>query len=424
MDPHFPLRHRPDPSRSAPTGPAPLDGPEPPGHRSSRHHMLLRVAVVVVAHLFAAGLVVLGPGAASPAAGGTAVDLTRDEQAQLDLVNRYRRRQGASPLVVDARAQADARAWARHLGDQGRVAHDPELGADCAAASESCSAWAENVGSAGSHQRVFELFVDSEGHARNLRLDAGPGEDHYRVGIGVHRTGRQVTVVHRFYRCDCDNDALARRLNQQRAEHLALGAAWHEDFLGRSGDESSVDALAAPLAYGVDRRSVVVGLAYSDAWVGALVDRLYRTTFGRSADADGLRFWTRQVRDGGSTADVAASFFASDEYHARVGGTDRAWVRALYEELLDREADPGGVDHWVAERHRIGRFAVARVLHQSVESRRRRVLELYQQLLGRRPDAAGLSHWVGRLAHRDDVTLAIELGACEEYRARAVERAG
>ncbi len=361
---------------------------------------------------------------AHPAAAATAVQLTTDESAQLSLINEHRRRNGLPALVVDARAQSDARDWARRLGQAGTIAHDPGLEADCDAASSTCSGWAENVGVAASAAEVFDRFVASPPHEHNLRLSSAAGQDPYRVGIGVYRAGGSVYVVHRFIRCDCHNDALAGWMNEARQGSLAFASALYHDFLDRSATTAGLDTVAAPILYGLSRRDAVWSLAYSDAWIGALVDRYYVSTLGRHADDAGKRFWIGAIGAGESPAEVAAEFFASDEHYARVGGTDRDWIADLYQQLLGRRVERSGLDYWLDALHRSSRRDVAVVLYQSVESRQRRVRGLYELLLGRQPDGAGLDFWTGQLADGQDVRLAVELASCDEYVQRARQRFG
>lgn len=359
-----------------------------------------------------------------PAAAATSVQLTTEEAEQVALINDHRRANGLPALSVDARVQSDAREWARRLGDAGTISHDPGLGADCQAASDTCSAWAENVGVSGSARRVFELFVASPAHERNLRVTSGPGEDPYRLGVGVFHAGANVYVVHRFFRCDCHNDTLAAWMNAARAGALDFAAALYRDFLNRSGTTAELDTVAAPILYGVSRRATVVGLAYSDAWVGALVDRYYLTTLGRRADDSGRSYWIDAIRRGEPPAQVAAEFFASDEYYQRTGGTDRDWIADLYQALLGRRVDRSGLDYWLGVLHRSSRHEVAVSLYQSLESRQRRVRGLYDLLLGRQPDGSGLRYWADQLADGQDVRLAIELASSDEYVQRAEQRFG
>lgn len=384
----------------------------------ARRGLAAALATLVLAPLLAVAAAVATPieaGAATPVA------LTVDEQSHLDLLNRYRTDRGLPTLAVDARVQADARQWARAMRDAGTLAHDPTLRDDCFAASASCSGWAENVGQAGDHGGVFQAFASSAGHARNMAGSA----PNLHVGIAVLRDGSRTWVVQRFMRCDCRNDALADQMNRDRTHALAFARGLHEDFLGTAGSAASLDVVAAPLAYGIDRRALVQGLAYSDAWVGAMVDRFYRSTLGRTPDADGRWFWVNMIRSGTSPAQVAAQFYASAEYYRSVGGTARDWIQALYVELLGRSGDGAGVDHWV-QRLQAGtpRHAVAVEFYQSVESRNVRVRALYDLLLDRQPDSEGLIHWIFRLADGQDVRLAVDLAGSTEYLYRAIQRFG
>jgi hypothetical protein len=167
------------------------------------------------------------------------------------------------------------------------------------------------------------------------------------------------------------------------------------------------------------------GCRATDAWVQALIDGFYRSTLEREGDAGGKAHWTSVIRGGRTPASVAAHFYASDEYHQRVGGTDRAWIADLYDELLLRTADEAGPGYWVdqlvagAPRHR-----VALAFYQSLESRLTRVSGLYDSLLGRAPDPCGRSHWAQVLADGHDLRLATFLASSGEYLGRATTRFG
>lgn len=82
--------------------------------------------------------------------------------------------------------------------------------------------------------------------------------------------------------------------------------------------------------------------------VRLFVDRLYRETLGREADAEGEDEWTARLLSGGSTgADVAFGFIFSDE--CRELTSDNAdFVQVLYKAMLGREADEGGLSYWTS----------------------------------------------------------------------------
>lgn len=388
----------------------------PPSGPARARRLAGVLAIALLAPLLGTASALTSPSAAEAA---TAVQLTVEEQAHLDLLNRYRSERGLPTLEVDARIQADARQWATTLARSGRLAHDPGLRDDCFAASSTCSGWSENVGQAGDHAQVFELFTRSPSHAANMATNPGTT---VRAGIAVFRTGGTTWVVQRFMGCECENDGLALELNQQREDALAFARALHADFLATGGTAASLDSVAAPLAYGVSRRDVTERLAYSDAWVGAMVDRFYRSTLGRAPDADGRAYWVQRIRSGQSPAEVAAHFFASEEYFRSTGGSADAWVRDLYRQLLGRTGDAEGVAHWVDRVRRSGREPVAVEFYQSVESRGVRVDDLYELLLARKPDDRGFLYWIFRLADGQDVRLAVDLATSEEYLGRAIQR--
>ena len=80
----------------------------------------------------------------------------------------------------------------------------------------------------------------------------------------------------------------------------------------------------------------------------SFVKRLYELCLGRTADPEGLRFWTNSLQNGSrSGAQVAAGFFASEEYKGRGHGNEQ-FVDALYAVLLDRTPDSGGRATWLS----------------------------------------------------------------------------
>lgn len=197
------------------------------------------------------------------------------------------------------------------------------------------------------------------------------------------------------------------------------------DFLDRSASAGEVSRWSDVLLAGGSRSTVTSAYAGSDEWIGALVDDLYQTTLGRLPDPAGRTNWINVLRGGTPAAEVAARFYASDEYFNRVGGTNGDWVRAMYQAVLHRSPDPTGFASWVDALARgTGRTTVARGFMWSVESRTDRVVALYQALLGRGPDPTGLATWTRRLLDGHDVNLASTLATSQEYFNRAGARFG
>lgn len=183
---------------------------------------------------------------------------------------------------------------------------------------------------------------------------------------------------------------------------------------------------AALDAGSTSRRAVVTALANSEERVTVVVQRLYLNTLGRQGDAGGARYWEGQIRSGKrSVAQVAAQFYASNEYYAHLGGgTDASWVTDLYVKLLHRTPDSSGLSYWVSQTHAHGRVHVAGLMFQSLESRKARVTALYEELLEREPDSGGRDFWAAKILTQGDIVLAIELTSSTEFLRDAVLRAG
>ncbi len=85
---------------------------------------------------------------------------------------------------------------------------------------------------------------------------------------------------------------------------------------------------------------------YSDS-----VSRLYRASFGRQSDADGFEFWFVQYQQAAWSLPAMADYFAaSPEFIATYGALDnRAFVERLYQNVLGRSGDLGGIDFWTEQ---------------------------------------------------------------------------
>lgn len=205
--------------------------------------------------------------------------------------------------------------------------------------------------------------------------------------------------------------------------------AGYQDFLFRSPTAAErVTARAAlggsAVATAKQRADFVTGLANSDQYLGAIVQKMYRDTLGRNGDQGGIAYWTNQLRTGRrSVAQVAGEFYASNEYFQGYGGGDvDRWIGDLYRKLLLRTADRGGLEHWRLVAYRSGRTAVSTPMFQSNESARTRVNNVYLALLGRPGETAGIAFWAPKVVKDGDVVLAVNLGGSNEYLTRAKRR--
>ncbi|MEL7208900.1 MAG: SpoIID/LytB domain-containing protein, partial [Actinomycetota bacterium] len=114
---------------------------------------------------------------------------------------------------------------------------------------------------------------------------------------------------------------------------------------GRAATNAELVAWQGPVGAG-QRSALTQPLARDRHFTGLLIDDLYRASFDRPADAAGRAHWRSAVADGLGIESLGVLFLGSDECYARSGGTDRAYVAALYRSVLDREPDRAGLDYW------------------------------------------------------------------------------
>lgn len=92
-------------------------------------------------------------------------------------------------------------------------------------------------------------------------------------------------------------------------------------------------------------------------------------------------------------------------------------IRRLYRELLSREPDAEGLNHWY--RSGLSELQLRQAFVQSGEYRRKVITGYYRELLGRDPDAPGLDNWVNSGLPLDRVRLGFLRS--EEYLLRRTE---
>ncbi|MGF1552714.1 MAG: DUF4214 domain-containing protein [Paracoccaceae bacterium] len=82
-----------------------------------------------------------------------------------------------------------------------------------------------------------------------------------------------------------------------------------------------------------------------------LAYRLYAATFARTPDEAGLRFWVNELEEGFGEDATATAFAESEEFAENFGAEgeveDDAFIDALYQNVLGREADAEGRAFWL-----------------------------------------------------------------------------
>lgn len=131
---------------------------------------------------------------------------------------------------------------------------------------------------------------------------------------------------------------------------------------------------------------------------GWYIKAVYADLLDREADTNGLVYWVEKLWATGDRSAVARSLTSSNEYRSRI-------VKAAYLTYLERAADPSGLAYWVAK---LGAGTQIETVEASLlgsnEAYRRAgstvdgfVTYAFAKVLDREPDASGGSYWVARL---------------------------
>jgi hypothetical protein len=206
------------------------------------------------------------------------------------------------------------------------------------------------------------------------------------------------------------NDAYARRHNPWSdfifTQYEQFVTAVYHDVLNRLPDPSGLQFWSQsietqliasnppPLANVIS--AVAFTFAHSpEYYANFVIKPAYLSLLGRPADAPSLALAIQKMQNGLSDQALQASFVASDEFYAKAGGTNKAWIDAVYLKLLGRPADSSGETFWLGKlASGLTRSEVALLIANSAENDSLLIAADYQHYLGRAPDASGLAYYL------------------------------
>ena len=200
--------------------------------------------------------------------------------------------------------------------------------------------------------------------------------------------------------------------------------AVYQDFLGRRADAGGLAYWGGLLRAGtLSQSAFLTKLSRSPEYARIMVRRAYRTYLGREGETGGVAYWSRQLQQGLAVHELPISLMGSREFATRAGGTDGGFVDLVYQKVLGRAPSASEQAAKVARlQGGTSRLALARSVHASTESRRRRARTQYDLLLQRVPSRTEVDYWVAWLARRDDRQLAVTIAGSAEYLAAAARR--
>lgn len=176
------------------------------------------------------------------------------------------------------------------------------------------------------------------------------------------------------------------------------------DFAGRAPTSAELSTWRTQLTNGTVTpvRAVENANAFRNwAPTQSPVIRLFRAYFLRTPDIGGLNFWSARRRTGTPLDTVSQSFAGSSEFTNRYGSlSNRAYVQLVYQNVLGRPGDTGGVNYWTGQldQRRRNRGQVMTGFSESSEYTRKSqpavdAVNLFTGMLRRVPTSAELATW-------------------------------
>lgn len=177
------------------------------------------------------------------------------------------------------------------------------------------------------------------------------------------------------------------------------------ELMGRCPDAAGYRYWTDRLDAGASPQDIARQLGYSNEALGRQVDRAYRTILDRGPDAAGRAYWIGRLRTARSYTELLAFLGNSAEAFNLAGGTNTGFVTRIYDRLLHRAPDPGGLAHWVAQLDAgTSRGSLVRTIARLNEPLSVLVDDVYRSMLDRAPTAAERTAAVARLRRSGDLT--------------------
>ncbi|WP_369370815.1 N-acetylmuramoyl-L-alanine amidase [Promicromonospora sp. Populi] len=193
-------------------------------------------------------------------------------------------------------------------------------------------------------------------------------------------------------------DRAAEYAEQYVAEkYTNLVQAAYLDSLGREATAAEIAAWEYKVS--VQGAGVLAdGLENSDKYRTARIVSAYEGTLGYTPSSAQVSTHLTAIKNRTRTVDGIEPFLLGNPvYYSHVGGTDTAYVTALYLHILGRTPTAAQLDHWTTRLPTLGRPAVVKQLWDNPQAVRARVVATYQHYLGVTPTSAQVEVWVGRI---------------------------
>ena len=225
---------------------------------------------------------------------------------------------------------------------------------------------------------------------------------------------------------------LPKNLKADDAKIDAFIQRLYTNILGRAADQAGLEGWRNKLKNEGWSATQVAKFFYDSNEFKSLnvsdsvfLDKSYLTFLDRTADAGGKAFWLNEMQNSGKKREsIFYNFALSDEFKtlcATYGITPynnedgiKAFTVRFYNIILDREADPGGLDFWVGQLRdkKATGVDIAKFFFNSEEYKSKNpsdadfINAVYKTMFDRVADTEGFNYWLGLLnqgVSRDEI---------------------
>ena len=258
----------------------------------------------------------------------------------------------------------------------------------------------------GRYEAGTQVPLDRIFSHRDTHFTECPGEMGYEVLPAIRAQAAERAVVH---------------LSAEAVANLVQSI--YKDALGREATVGEVAFWQADVAADGPTR-LIAAMEASTKYRKARIVNAYKRLLGFTPTAARIDAELRLIVSGQTVDEVDMRLMSSSTYYRAEGGTDAAYVRALYAEMLGRVPTKSQTTLWTGRLATQGRAAVVRSIWNNPQATSRRVVAAYQHYLGVNPTSGQSSYWVERLSANDrsDAAMRAAITATDKYAARADAR--
>lgn len=130
--------------------------------------------------------------------------------------------------------------------------------------------------------------------------------------------------------------------------HASLVDKLYHQVLHRSAEDEGLIYWTSQLDSGANLDTVATGIFNSTERLNPLVTQFYEQYLLRDTDPAGLAYWIHDWQTKGDPRDVVENILSSPEFFDDAGDTNLGYITLLYQRVLQRNPDPGGLSYWLS----------------------------------------------------------------------------